>query len=132
MTVVLSDHAAAEIGAQHQRLGVFTTAGRQWRIPVGYKLPFVVLHKTEALLLAQTAPVLAGLKQTVRRRGLHAQSDFRSPHRENGVADRVSAHNQVERNVVGTAVCEAEQATVVLIKVKPLVAQARVDREPVE
>ena len=91
----------------------------------------MVLHEPEALLVVEGGPVPVGLEQAVGRGRLHVESDFGAPHREDGITDGVPAHHEVERNVVGLAVREAEEAAVVLVEVEVLVAQARVDHEPV-
>ena len=91
----------------------------------------MVLHEPEALLVIEGGPVPVRLEQAVGRGRLHVESDLGAPHREDGIADGVPAHHEVERDVVGLAVREAEEAAVVLVEVEVLVAEARVDHEPI-
>ena len=74
---------------------------------------------------------MVGLEKAVGRGRLDVQADFGTPHREDGVADGVPAHHEVERDVVGLAVREAEEAAVVLVEIEVLVTEAGVDHEPV-
>ena len=91
----------------------------------------MVFHEAETLLVAEARPHLVGLEQAVWRGGLDAQPHFRTPHRKNRVAHRVPADDEVEGDVVGLAIGEAEQAAVVLVEVEVLVAEAGIDGEPV-